>query len=96
MKRTRTCTPNTLYVYEVHINEILVTENPQLVMLLTMHLQNEIEPDLVPVTFISILNDPVQLAKHAPVGSLQLYTECHDNQNINNLEINQVINEKEG
>ena len=54
----------------------------------TIHLKNEIEPDHMPVTFVNLLNYLVQLAKHGPVGSFQLYLEYHDNQNIHDMEIN--------
>ena len=74
-KKTGTCIPNMLCAYDVQVNEILIAQNPQLIMLLTIQLKNEIKPDHVPVTFINFSNDPVQLTKNIQVGSLQLYTE---------------------
>ena len=47
-------------------------------MLPTMYLKNEVGPDHVSVTFVNLLNDPVQLTIHAPVGSFKLYTEYHE------------------
>ena len=80
---------------KVHINEILVTQNPQLIMTPMLHLKNEIEPDHIPVTFVNISDDLVQLTKHVPVGSLQLYTEYQDKWNTFDIEINHFIKEKE-
>ena len=39
MNRTGVYTPSEPYVYEVQINEILVTQNPQFIMILTIHLK---------------------------------------------------------
>ena len=68
-KRTSTCMQSTPSIYEVKVNEILVTQNLQLVMIPAMHIKNETETDHIPVTFVNLSNVPVQLAKHIPVGS---------------------------
>ena len=67
-KRTGTYTQSILHAYEVHINDILITENPQLVMLLAIHLKNEIKLDHVQVTFVNLSNDPVQMVQDAIIG----------------------------
>ena len=77
-----TCTSNTPCICELQVNEILTTQM-QLVMLPTVLLKNEVELDKVPFTVLNLWNDPIQLTKHAPVGSLQLCTDYHENQNIN-------------
>ena len=35
-------------------------------MLLTLHLKNEIEQDMVPITQVNLSTDPIQLTKHTP------------------------------
>ena len=60
-----------------------------------MHLTNKIEPLHVPVTFVNLLNDHVQLTKYTPFGSLQLYTKYEDRQEIPVIETKQIITEKE-
>ena len=50
----------------------------------------------MPVTLINLSNDLIQLTKHTTVGSFQLCIDYHENSNISDLEVNQVIAEKEG
>ena len=75
----------------------MTTQNPQLVILPTIHLKkkNTTELDQVPVTLIIPSNDPIQLTKYAPVGSLQLFTDYHENQSIADQKI-KIVAEKEG
>ena len=40
-------TSNTPYVYKVQVNDILITLNSHLLMMTTIHLKNETEPDQV-------------------------------------------------
>ena len=42
-------------------------------MLPTIHLKNEIEKTHVPVTLVNMSMDLIQLTKHTPLQSLQLY-----------------------
>ena len=45
-------------------------QNPQLVMLPTLHLKDEVELDQVLLTFINLSHDTMHIAKHAVMGSL--------------------------
>ena len=55
----------TKYVYG-QVNEIWITKNPHLVMLSTIHLKNETEPEQVPVTLANLSVDPTQLTNAYP------------------------------
>ena len=71
MRRTGACVP---LVYEVQVNEILITQNPKLVMFPAILLKNETEPDNVPVRSVNLSNGQIQWTKYVSAGSLQLYT----------------------
>ena len=87
------CTSNTLCIYKIQVNEISTMWNPQLILLQTVHLIEEVDLYRVTVTLINLLNGLVQLTKLTSVGSLQLYTLMKPKHCC--LEINQVIVEKE-
>ena len=91
IKRTGTCIASTPCVYKVQANKILKTQNPQLVMLPTVHLKNDIEQDHFPFKCITFLNDPVHLTKYTLIWSLHLYNEYQDKQNTSGIEVNQII-----
>ena len=46
---------NTFSVYAIQVNEILITENLKLIMLLTIQMKNEDEPDKVPINLVNLL-----------------------------------------
>ena len=79
---------NMACMYELQVDAVLITQNPQLVMIPTVHLQNETEPDQVPVTLVSLSRDSAQLTKHTPVGFLQLYTDYNNFPNVIYMKIN--------
>ena len=54
------CDATTPSIFEVEIDEIIYIKNPQLVMLPTIHLKVEIEPEQVLLAFINLSNYTVQ------------------------------------
>ena len=72
-KRTGKCDATTPCIFEVDVDEIISIQNLQLITLPTVHLKDEVEPQQVPLTFIKLLYDTVQVAKHTVIGFLWLY-----------------------
>ena len=77
-------------MYGMQVTKILRIQKPQLVVLPAIHLKCEIGPHYIPVTFINVLDDQVQLSKHLAVGSLCICHEYHDEQNAPVVEGNQI------
>ena len=70
------------FIYKVQINGILITSSPQLVILPAIHLKNKIDPNYVPVMFVNLSNDQVQLTEHTSIGSVQFYAKLKNKQNV--------------
>ena len=60
-------------------------------MLPTVHLKGETDPEQVSFTFINLAHDTLQVAKHTVIGSLQLYADC---QELQDLKIHQLVLEQ--
>ena len=49
-RRNSKCTSSTPCVYELQVNEMFITQDPEVFMLPAIYLKNETEPDHVPIT----------------------------------------------
>ena len=66
--------PNQPCAYDVQMSEIMITHNTQLVMLPTIHLKDEMEPNHVPTKLVNFSNESLHVGKHVILGTLHLYT----------------------
>ena len=76
LKLTDKCIATTPCILKVEIDEILTIQNPQLVMLPTVHLKDEVEPLQKPLTLINLSYGTIQTAKHTIIRTLCLYIDC--------------------
>ena len=60
------------------MEEIISIQNPQLVMLPTVHLKDKSELEQVPLTFLNLSLDTVWVARHTLILSLHLYVDYQD------------------
>ena len=61
-------------IFEVEIDEIISIQSPQLVMLPTVYLKDEVEPEQVPIIFIDLLHAAVHVTTHIVIGYLWSFT----------------------
>ena len=73
---------------EVGIAEIITIYSPQLAMLPTVHLKDEVEPAQVLMTLINLSYDVTQIAKHTAMGTLWLYVDYQELQNYETSHLN--------
>ena len=66
------CITGTPCILEVEIDELTTIQNLQLVILPTVHLKDEVEPDQVLLTLTDFPYDAIQIARHTVMGT-ELY-----------------------
>ena len=88
-ERTGKYNTTTTCIFEIETDEILSIQNPQLIMLPTVHLKDEIEQEQVPITFIDLSPVPIWVAIHTTIESLHA-----DYQDLQGLKILQLVVEQ--
>ena len=62
-------------ILEVEIDEVISTQNHQLVMIPTFIIKDDIEPAYTPIILINLSSDVIQIAKYTVIRILQQYTD---------------------